>query len=389
LPEQHGPSLLTRTPRRLRFRRSPHVVAFWNGAYVVLHNYATGRRAAGGSALYAVADACFSWVSLEEIRARRRELTRAAVRMLVSDLLHADVLHRSDRKPPDVERAMQTFGPWNPAAGFFHTESKDVVFVDRAITQHLQQRRAHVEPMPAPVKRYPGLARVRLPNPSIGGEFPEILLRRRTWRRFGLGRMSVAKLAVLLRLTAGMHLWAPTALGRIPLRTSPSGGAMHPIEVYVVALKVEGLASGLYHYASDRHELERLRRGTRSGGVQRYLPTQYWYEDAAALVLFAARFERLLWRYQYTRAYRAAAIEAGHLCQTFCLTATWQGLAPFCSMALEDRKIDRDLGLDGISESVLYAAGVGVRPSDRRDGAAPPDVRCRRPVPNAVFQRTG
>src|SRR5260221_10115686 len=49
------------------------------------------------------------------------------------------------------------------------------------------------------------------------------------------------------------------------------------------------------------------------------------------------------------------------LCQTFCLVATWLGLAPFCTAALVDPEIEADLGVDGSSEFVLYAAGVGVR----------------------------
>ncbi len=75
-----------------------------------------------------------------------------------------------------------------------------------------------------------------------------------------------------------------------------------------------------------------------------------------------AVFARQLWRYPYARAYRAALAEAGHICQTFCLTATWMGLAPFCLMGLADTRIEQDLGIDGITESVLYAAGVGHRP---------------------------
>jgi hypothetical protein len=37
------------------------------------------------------------------------------------------------------------------------------------------------------------------------------------------------------------------------------------------------------------------------------------------------------------------------------------GLAPFCTAALVDQEIEADLGLDGSNESVLYAAGVGVK----------------------------
>jgi hypothetical protein len=57
-------------------------------------------------------------------------------------------------------------------------------------------------------------------------------------------------------------------------------------------------------------------------------------------------------------------IEAGHLCQTFCLTATSMRLAPFCTMAFADSKIEKVLGLDGVSESVLYVAGAGMPPKD-------------------------
>jgi hypothetical protein len=65
-------------------------------------------------------------------------------------------------------------------------------------------------------------------------------------------------------------------------------------------------------------------------------------------------------------------LDAGHLCQTFCLLATWLDLAPFCTMALADSAIERALGIDGISESVLYAAGVGTRRPGAESGSWPP-----------------
>jgi nitroreductase len=55
-------------------------------------------------------------------------------------------------------------------------------------------------------------------------------------------------------------------------------------------------------------------------------------------------------------------LEAGHACQTFCLVATRLGLAPFCTMAFADSRVEADLGVDGVTESVLYAAGVGRPP---------------------------
>ena len=93
-----------------------------------------------------------------------------------------------------------------------------------------------------------------------------------------------------------------------------------------------------------------------------YLPTQTWYNGASALVFMATVFARAQWRYSDSRTYRSLLAEVGHQGQTFCLIATALGLAPFCSMALADSKVERDLGLDGVSEAVMYSVGVGARP---------------------------
>jgi SagB-type dehydrogenase family enzyme len=111
------------------------------------------------------------------------------------------------------------------------------------------------------------------------------------------------------------------------------------------------------------------------------LAGQWWFGDASFVVFMTAVFKRTQWKYDYPRAYRAVLMEAGHLCQTFCLTAAWLGLAPFCTIAFKDSMIEQTLGVDGISESVLYAAGAGERPSDETQahlGTMGAQVRWRR-----------
>ena len=103
--------------------------------------------------------------------------------------------------------------------------------------------------------------------------------------------------------------------------------------------------------------------------MSEYLPTQTWYDEVAVVIFMTAVFARAQWRYDYARAYRSILAEAGHLAQTFCLVATRLGLAPFCSMALADSTIEQDLGIDGVSESVVYCAGVGTRPEGVDVGA--------------------
>jgi SagB-type dehydrogenase family enzyme len=125
---------------------------------------------------------------------------------------------------------------------------------------------------------------------------------------------------------------------------------------------VDGLGPGLYHYRCDDHSLELIKRGASSRTVARYIPGQWWYEKAAALFLMTAVFARTQWRYRFPRAYRSVLLEAGHACQTFCLTATWLGLAPFCTGRFADSFVERQLRIDGVTESFIYGAGVGCRP---------------------------
>jgi SagB-type dehydrogenase family enzyme len=262
---------------------------------------------------------------------------------------------------PAAERAMEAWAAWNPAAGFFHHATRDVPFT---APEDIIKRGQRVAPRTRDdlIKTLPGAPVVQLPDAERGG-FAEVLLARRTWRQFGAGPIALEQLGTLLQLTAGVQRWEQSMAGAAVLKTSPSGGATHPGELYAFALDVTGLARGLYHYRADRNALELIRSGGERDEVERYLPTQWWYRDAAVVVFFTAVFARSFWRYNYARAYRALLIEAGHQCQTFCLTATSLGLAPFSVMALADSAIEHDLGLDGTTESVLYAAGVGRKPA--------------------------
>ena len=77
--------------------------------------------------------------------------------------------------------------------------------------------------------------------------------------------------------------------------------------------------------------------------------------------MLASELARVAWRYRSARAFRVVLIEAGHLAQTFCLTATALGLGPFSTAALADTVVERDLGIDGRTQPVLYVVGAGPR----------------------------
>ena len=336
----------------------------------MLHNYATGRSIPADSAILEILEHFRGWRSVEHYLESVPPSARATATQIVTRLHRDRWLRECDDDPALAEMRFDDWKGWNPSVGLFHTATKNTRFL--ALDEVLDKLGAQSKhwPMPAPVKRYASVENVPLPLPQKRGAFADALRKRRTWRRFDGKPVALEAFATLLHMTAGVQHWVTArGEGRVALKTSPSGGARHPIELYVLARRVGGLSPGVYHYAADDHLLERLPDSTEPPPFDRILPTQWWYRDAAALVLFTAVFERTRWRYQTPRAYRAVLLEAGHVCQTFCLTATWLGLAPFCSMAIDDRAAERLLGIDGVSESVLYAAGVGTRPA--RDGKMP------------------
>jgi len=341
-------------------RRSPYLVSYWHGDRLVLHNYRSNVAIAVTPLALAVLDGCGRWNDPQSIVRQFPDYTAASVRRAIRRLARATVLETSVRARRDETDPWLS---WHPAAGLLHFSSKDLPYREPEITKAILTRRSRREAMPRIGKRYRRAAAIDLPPPSSDGEFPQVLRERRTWRRFGSAPISLEALGTLLGLSCAIQYWVPVkGIGRLALKPYPSGGAQQPLEVYVLARRVRDVKPGLYHYAADVHRLERVRRGATARQIARYLPTQGWYGKAAAMFLITAVIPRTQWKYRFPRAYKVVLAEAGHLCQNICLAATWLGLAPFCTMALADSAIERDLGIDGVSEAIVYAAGVGTRP---------------------------
>src|SRR5690242_18108258 len=95
-----------------------------------------------------------------------------------------------------------------------------------------------------------------LPEPRGKGDhsIEECLSARRSIREYKEAPLTLAEV--------GQLLWAAQGLtGSDGYRTAPSAGALFPLEVYLVAGKVEALAPGSYKYRPERHELTLLAAG--------------------------------------------------------------------------------------------------------------------------------
>ena len=253
----------------------------------------------------------------------------------------------------------------NLASAHYHVASRDIRFIKSpAAIDHFLRARVAAGQQPRRFKRYREAPRLHLPpgsTPESAAGVEKVLAARRTVREFSRRSVALEDLGAIVRRTWGRTGWINGGvLGRLATKTSPSAGALHPIECYIIAWNVRGLAGGLYHYDVGADELRRLHRGDFRSAAVHAASGQDWVGQAAFLCVMTAVFERTLWKYQFESAYRVLWLDAGHLAQTFCLLATSRGLGPFTTAAIQDSFIEKLIGLDGIREFPIYLCGAGL-----------------------------
>jgi SagB-type dehydrogenase family enzyme len=369
-------------------RRARALTIAWQDSALVVHNYRSRQSAPATPLIVDILDYCDEWRTLADVFATFSSIARRNLRQTLGLLVTQTFLDRVTAIPAGDDDPLESWKTWGPAATFFHFATKDGTYEPEQVSRKRLARKARVEPPPPATKTYGAAVRTPLPQVNGTGDLEAVLRARRTWRRFSAAPIDTTALATLLGLTWGVQKWAETAIGACALKTSPSGGARHPIEVYLLARRVSGIRPGAYYYDPDTHELVLVKRGLTAKRLEAYLAGQSCYADVPAVFVMTAVFARMQWRYEFPRAYRVVLLDAGHLCQTFCLVATALGLAPFCTAALADSHIEHDLAIDGITESVIYACGVGQRPHDTSWAPWPDTASIPRLVPPA-WRRTG
>ncbi len=307
------------------------------------------------------------------------------------DDLVAKGLVISDADDPAAKRLRQReegFGDcqWHPYAAFYNLmikhpggldKSDNLVFDVASVAADSQQAtddfvaRHGLPPEPFHEVRGDGES-VRLPLIEKQGGLYRALDRRKTVRAFDSGRpMSFEDLATVLYYVFGCHGHTRLSKGVSLLRkTSPSGGSLHPIEVYPLVLNVAGMATGLYHYRVRDHSLARLRllEGWEADALAVGMAAGQGFAAAANVVLLmTARYSRNFWKYRRNvRTHSVILQDAAHLSQTFYLVCSDLDLGAFY-IAFSGSVIEEALGLDGIEEGAVGLAGCGNQLSDGLD----------------------
>ena len=342
-------------------RRARCLFLCWLGGRLVFHNFARRLTLSARPVTCEVLDFFDDWRTSQDAIARFGDYTPRSVRSTLSQLVEQGLLVTKGSPEAALDsRIAKEWSDWLPA-GSFHFSTKDARYVRGNWSFDRLKSLLPNTPQPKIFKTVRGAKKLLPLSTFPDSEFVRVLMARKTHREFSKKKVTLENVSDLLSLVWGVtgYLHSPI-FGELLHKTSPSGGARHPGEVYLMALRVKGLRAGLYHYHPGQHHLKTISTNATRDRAWLYCARQGYAKNAAALFLMTAVFPRTMWKYRHARAYRVVLLDAGHLCQTFCLVATWLGLAPFCTAALKDTLIEEDLGIDGIRESVLYVAGVGL-----------------------------
>ncbi len=345
----------------IRYRRAGSLIAWYDENELVLENYLTGHQTVVDPRVLAVLGSLTEALPEPEVLAKLGgEVSRPVLEQLVSQRVLLEAGSVDEVRDGRLDQRWT----WGQDARYFHYSTASTKF-----DYDLQKERddlvllASAEPQPAPFKDYGQddevLADVELKQVDLW----DVLSRRRTGRAFSSSAVSRDELATVLHWTWGVReLRTDPGVGVVALKTSPSGGARHPVEVYAVVMRVDGVQQGVYHYCAGRNSLHLIRDGDFTREVLTACTFQPWVADAAVVFIMTGVLERIAWKYKQSHAYRVLLLDAGHTGQSFHLVCTGLGLMPWTSAALNESAAGELVGVDGLGEIVLYAAACGKPP---------------------------
>ncbi len=197
---------------------------------------------------------------------------------------------------------------------------------------------------------------IPLPPPSLEGGpgLWKALQERRSFRDYRPLPLSQKELSNLLWAAQGI-----TEKSFEPwYRTSPSAGALHPIDTYLVVNRVEGLQPGIYFFDVVEFSLALKRAGAFPRSIAEAALNQDLAADAAVVFVWVAVIQRSRQKYRQ-RAYRYIYLDCGHIAQNLYLAAEALNLGCCGIAAFFDDEVNELVGVDGQEETAIYLATVG------------------------------
>ncbi len=187
---------------------------------------------------------------------------------------------------------------------------------------------------------------ITLPVPSTGGahSLEDVMARRRSIRTLASAPLSWGDV--------GQLLWSAQGITepKEGLRTTPSAGALYPLEVYVAT------ADGVYRYRAKPHQLVRTDTRDVRGDLRKAALDQECM-DAPCVFLIAAVYERVTQKYPDIGKI-CVDFEVGHCAQNVLLQVVALGLAAVPVAAFKPDRV-KDLFKLPAQEVPLYMIPIG------------------------------
>jgi SagB-type dehydrogenase family enzyme len=206
------------------------------------------------------------------------------------------------------------------------------------------------------IKKYPDAKKVALPRKWDLEEarIIPLLQDRRSLREYLMEPIKLEELAFMLWASQGITAKSEN----YTFRTSPSGGALYPVETYLSINFVKGLDPGLYHFDVENFSLDILSDTDSAEAVAAACLNQKFMAQSAVTFLWTAVIRRCMSKYG-NRGMRYILLDAGHICQNLLMAAEATGNGGCPVAAFYDDEVNELLGIDPTEESILYAAAVG------------------------------
>ena len=204
-------------------------------------------------------------------------------------------------------------------------------------------------------KTYEVSLNLKLPQiVKIEENYNNIIQNRRSTRSFNSELISLEQVSTLLYYANG-------TLNDLNKRPYPSGGALYPLELYVIGMSfsTNQLSNKVFHYHSKSHSLENFKQLNEQEITSLFIPdSQKTVAKAQLILVISCCFDRSYQKYS-ERSYRYSLLEAGHMSQNICLTSSALDLGCCPIGGYIDDKINAELELDINDEATLLMFAIG------------------------------
>jgi SagB-type dehydrogenase family enzyme len=187
---------------------------------------------------------------------------------------------------------------------------------------------------------------IQLPAPQHESQtsVEQAISLRRSIRDYPAIPLSISEISQILWAAQGFtqerkeppRMWNPKYEWQGGLRTAPSAGALYPMEIYVLAGNVDGLAKGVYKFIPKDHALKKMTGADKRKDLADAALKQAAIEKAAAVIVMAGVYERTSYKYG-ERAERYVHIEAGSIAENVYLQGMTLGIGTVIIGAFVDK----------------------------------------------------